>query len=154
MDAMWPLPRLPAVLALGALLALSACQSVDVGEPCQMNLTYADGGPIALPQGDGGVECSADSADFLRSAAYECDGLVCLQSAIGNCAGQLATPYEVRSYCSKACVSDSDCFTSQTGLVCRLVVLDPSFLASLPDGGAPYLPAALQSSYCAPPLLQ
>jgi len=137
-----------------AFLAAAACQSVDVGQPCQMNLDFADGGPIAVPVSDGGVLCSAQSADFLRTGALECDGLVCMQSAVGTCNGQSATPYQVNSFCSKACVSNADCFTSQTGLVCRLVLLDPSFVASLPDGGAPYLPATLQSSYCAPPLIQ
>jgi len=150
--------RLLVAIPFAALLGAAACQTVDVGQPCDMNLSYppppnGDGGPIAVPQADGGA-CSAESADFLRSAAYECEGLVCLQSPTGTCSGQAATPYRVRSYCSKACVSDSDCQKSQTGLVCRRVVLDPSFVASLPDGGAPYLPAALQSNYCAPPAVE
>lgn len=138
---------------MAALLAAAACQSVDVGQPCTMNLEFADGGPIAVSVG-GAVECSADSGDFLRTGALECDGLVCLQSATGACSGQTGTPFLVRSYCSKACVSNSDCFTSQTGLVCRAVLPEPAFLASLPDGGAPYIPATLQSNYCAPPLVQ
>ncbi|HVP68240.1 MAG TPA: adventurous gliding motility lipoprotein CglC [Anaeromyxobacteraceae bacterium] len=143
--------HLLAALPFAALVGAAACQSVDVGQPCSMQLSYADGGPIAVPVGDGGVYCSAESADFLLTGDYDCAGLVCLQSPDGTCSDQAATPYQVRTFCSKACVSDSDCFNSQTGLVCRRIVLDPSFVASLPDGGAPYLPGALQSSYCAPP---
>ncbi len=150
MDAMSLPRRLLAAVPLAALL-LAGCQAPDVGQACRMDLLYADGGAIALPV-DGGI-CSAEAADFFRSGAIECDNLVCLQSPTGTCAGAGATPFEVRDYCSKACVSDADCFTSQTGLVCRRVLLDPSFVATLPDGGAPYLPAALGSSYCAPPAI-
>ena len=90
--------------------------------------------------------------DFFRSGAVECDNLICLQSPTGACAGP--TPHQVKAYCSKACVSDSDCFHSETGLVCRQVLLDPAFVASLPDGGAPWLPQALGSNYCAYPAPQ
>jgi len=153
MDAMSSPRRLAASLSFVALLAAAACQSPDVGQPCPMNLLYADGGPIAVAAGSG--ECSAENADFFRSGAIECDNLICLQSATGTCSsGSATTPFEVRAFCSKACVSNADCFTSQTGLVCRTVILDPSFVASLPDGGAPYLPQPLASSYCAPPAVQ
>jgi len=152
MDAMSLPRRFAASAPLLALLAAGACQSADVGQPCAMNLLYADGGPIAVDEG--GTNCSAERADFFRSGAIECDNLVCLQSPTGLCAGSATTPYKVRPYCSKACVSNADCFTSTTGLVCRRVLLDPSFVASLPDGGAPYLPDALASNYCAPPPVQ
>jgi len=150
MDAMSLTRRLLAAAPLAALVVAGACQSPDVGQPCRMDLLYADGGAIAIPE-DGGVTCSAVPADFFRSGAIECDNLVCLQSPTGTCATGSGAPFQVRDYCSKACVSDEDCFKSQTGLVCRRILLDPSFVATLPDGGAPYLPTALGSSYCAPP---
>jgi hypothetical protein len=141
----------PHVAPLAALL-LAACQSADVGQECRMTLENADGTPIDVLVGD--ATCSSNRADFFRSGAIECDNLICLRSATGACAGGgTADPLQVRSYCSKACVSDADCFSDETGLVCRPVLLDPSFVATLPDGGAPWLPAALGSSYCATPAL-
>lgn len=153
---MFPMPR-PSPLALltsvALLLAAAACQTADVGQECRMNLKDSAGNPIDV-EVDGGALCSPNRADFFRSGAIECDNLICLRSATGACAGgDTAAPLDVRYYCSKACVSDADCFTSDTGLVCRRVVLDPSFIASLPDGGAPWLPAVIASSYCATPAL-
>ena len=134
------------------LLLAAACQEPDVGQECRMTLENADGSAIDVPVGD--AVCSANRADFFRSGAIECEALVCLRSATGACPGGGAPdPLQVRAYCSKACVSDADCFPDETGLVCRRVLLDPSFVASLPDGGAPWLPAALGSSYCATPAL-
>jgi len=139
-------------LAPLAALLLAACQSPDVGQECRMTLENADGTPIDVEVG--GAICSDNRADFFRSGAIECDNLICLRSATGACpGGGTVDPLQVRAYCSKACVSDDDCFNSETGLVCRRVLLDPSFVASLPDGGEPWLPAALGSSYCATPAL-
>jgi hypothetical protein len=151
MIAMGPAPRLSLVASLASLLLLTGCPSPDVGQACEMGLKYADGSSIAVSVPGVGL-CSAQSADFFRSGAVECDNLICLQSPTGACAG--ATPHQVKAYCSKACVSDSDCFHSETGLVCRQVLLDPAFVASLPNGGAPWLPQALGSNYCAYPAPQ
>ncbi len=54
-------------------------------------------------------------------------------------------------YCSKPCVSDQDCYKSETGLVCRQMVLDPAFVASLPPDQQQYLGGIQFSSYCAVP---
>ena len=151
MIAMRPATRLSAVASLAASsLLLAGCPSPDVGQSCAMDLKYSDGASIAVSVG--GQLCSATSADFFRSGAVECDNLICLQSPTGSCGGSV--PYAVKAYCSKACVSDSDCFTSETGLVCRQVLLDPAYVATLPNGGAPWLPQALGSNYCAFPAPQ
>jgi len=150
MIGMRPATRLSVVATLAAASLLAGCPSPDVGQACEMNLKYADGSSIAVSVG--GRTCSATPADFFRSGAVECDNLICLQSPTGTCGG--GTPYQVKAYCSKACVSDADCFTSETGLVCRQILLDPAFVATLPDGGAPWLPQALGSNYCAFPARQ
>ena len=151
MISMRSAPRLPLAVSLASLLLLAGCPSPDVGQACEMNLKYADGSSIAVSV-PGVGQCSAQSADFFRSGAVECDNLICLQSPTGTCSG--TTPFLVKAYCSKACVSDSDCFSSETGLVCRQVLLDPAFVATLPNGGAPWLPEAMGSSYCAFPARQ
>ena len=117
-----------------------------------MTLENADGSAIDVPVGD--AVCSANRADFFRSGAIECEALVCLRSATGACPGGGAPdPLQVRAYCSKACVSDRDCYSSETGLVCRAVVLDQEFLAALdPATRARYLGDIQISNYCAIPL--
>lgn len=135
---------------LASLLLATGCQSADVGQACAMNLQYTDGTPIAVDVGDG-MTCAFLAADFFRSGAVECDNLICLETPVGSCTGGTSTPFQVKAYCSKACISDDDCFTKDTGLVCRPLLLDPSYVASLPDGGKPWMPEALGSSYCAFP---
>ena len=116
-----------------------------------MTLENADGSAIDVPVGD--AVCSANRADFFRSGAIECEALVCLRSATGACPGGGAPdPLQVRAYCSKACVSDADCFNKETGLVCRNIVLNEAFISSLPpDVREKYLGQLATSSYCATP---
>lgn len=141
-----------AALALSwlAAAALVSCkQDPDVGQPCLMDLKDSADNPIDVPLG--GELCSAVAADYFRTGAVECDNLVCIRSATGLCAGD-PQKVKVRLYCSKPCVSDDDCFRSQTGLVCRSVVLDAAFLASLPpEVRERYLGDVQSSNYCAPP---
>ena len=112
--------------ALAALALAAGCQSPDVGQRCDFQGSAATG-PVA--------------ADFMESGNAGCANLVCLRS-----------PGRDGGYCSKACVSDRDCFSGETGLVCRQVVLDPDFLASLPpDVRQKYLGDIQFSSYCAVP---
>lgn len=133
-------PMRVAPLAVLLPLALAAgCQDPDVGQPCTLNAAAAAG---------------AVAADWMESGDAECINLVCIKS-----------PGRDQAYCSKGCVSDRDCYSGETGLVCRQVVLDPEFLAFL-DGldpaqcGAPagttcrqkYLGEIQFSSYCALPL--
>ncbi len=142
-------------IALAALL-LAACQQPDVGQPCDgpqgngLDLKAPGGGPLDQNLADG-RGCSSDGADYFKTGVTRCENLVCIRSSTGACAadpGLLA----VRYYCSKPCVSDGDCFESETGLVCRQVVLDPNFLASLPpDVRQRYLGDIQSSSFCATP---
>jgi hypothetical protein len=97
------------------------------------------------------------AADWLETGAFACDNLVCVKSPVPASGWTKPNPY-----CSKACVSDRDCYRSETGLVCRQVVLDPDFLAELGNNdtcGVPpgdcrswYLGQIAFSSYCAIPL--
>ena len=124
-----------------ALAALAACQSPDVGQRCDIGLDPAVYNPIAIP------------SEIFQTFNPVCDNLVCLMSPLtageryADCAGG-----SLCGYCSKPCVSDQDCFKSETGLVCRQIVLDEAFIASLPpDVQASYLAGVTFSSYCAVP---
>src|SRR5512137_1595832 len=106
MDPMASPSRFPLVASLALLLGAAGCPSPDVGQACEMGLKYADGSPVAVPVG--ADLCAAKPADFFRSGAVECDNLICLQSPVGACdGGGAATPWQVKAYCSKACVSDA-----------------------------------------------
>ena len=122
-------------LALTATLALVACQAPDVGSDCVLS--------IAVPQ--------PVVADFLETGNTACDNLVCIHSQLTS---KLTDPTKSGAYCSKACVADNDCSPSETGLICRKVILDDVFLASLDQATKDaYLGAAQQfSTYCAAPL--
>jgi len=135
---------------LAAVALVSCKQDPDVGQPCLMDVSDPAGNPIDVPAGQEGKFCSEVAADYFRTGATECDNLVCIRSVTGLCA--TGPKYEVRRYCSKPCVSDDDCFRSRTGLVCRSVVLDAAFLASLPpEVRQRYLGDVQSSNYCAPP---
>lgn len=146
--------------ALSAL-ALFACQQPDVGDPCTLDVYTLQGSPPVLASIDhdvsDGVACttSAYAADFFRSGANECDNLICIRSATGAaCSDPPAAstwPLAVRKYCSKPCVSDKDCFTSETGLVCRPIVLNSTYLVYLQQCAAD--PTRIDPVYgaCPPP---
>jgi hypothetical protein len=122
----------PLLFAVGAL-GLAGCQDPDVGGLCDIP---------GVP--DGGI-----AADYVLLGETGCDNLVCIESPVP------ATGSVVKNnpYCSKPCVADNDCFTSDTGLICRPVVLDETFLNSLPpDVRAKYLPNIQNSKYCAAPV--
>lgn len=122
----------PLLFAVGAL-ALTGCQSPDVGGPCEIP---------GVP--DGGV-----AADYVLLGATGCDDLVCIKSPEPDAGPKPAS----NPYCSKPCVAENDCFTSDTQLICRPVVLDETFLNSLPpDVRAKYLPNVQNAKYCAAPL--
>jgi hypothetical protein len=142
------LRRAPNVLlALALTAALPACQGPDVGQSCTIswgpeNITPAPT-PVDLYASGGG--------DYFESGNLACEGLVCIvsPSAPGTTYGFTSAG---SGYCSKPCVSDSDCFESKTGLVCRQMVLDPVFVEQLdPDTRSRYLGQIGFSSYCATP---
>lgn len=152
-------PRL--VLALAPLLALSACQKPDVGARCTIQWGT---GSEAAPRPD------TVSADLFESGNSSCDDLICIVSPAAATSRYGACSGTACGYCSKPCVSNADCYNSDTGLVCRQMVLDPAFIAQLktdptdvqpppagdgiPDGQQildRYLPDIRFSSYCAVP---
>jgi hypothetical protein len=124
--------RLAPVAAAAALVALAACQDPDVGQACTLHVQGQGTGPVA--------------ADWFETGNTSCVNLVCIQSPMP--AGE--TKVKHNPYCSKACVSNRDCYSSDTGLDCRAVVLDQEFLAALDaDTRAKYLGDIQFSNYCA-----
>lgn len=129
--------RIVATAAAALALALAGCQAPDVGSHCDFSLPL----PATL------------AGDYLESGNTQCDNLVCIASS-----APLAGKAKNNPYCSKPCVGDADCSPSDTGLVCRAVVLDDAFLATLTDQQkATYLGGASSgagsfSKYCAVPL--
>ncbi|MGB8930975.1 MAG: adventurous gliding motility lipoprotein CglC [Anaeromyxobacteraceae bacterium] len=135
-----PLLVFVAVTALGA-----GCQPPDVGARCDIawgTSTVPAPTPATIP------------GDYLETGNPTCDSLVCIVSPATS--GEYSTCAAGNSqcgYCSKPCVSDSDCYKSETGLVCRQMVLDPAFIDQLdPVVAERYLGDARYSRYCAVPL--
>jgi hypothetical protein len=131
-------------LAIASSL-LAGCQSADVGQRCELLWNTTPGGPAAPTP-------ASIASEYFENGNTGCDNLVCIVSPqqpgerYADCAGSQC------GYCSKPCVSDKDCFKSETGLVCRQVVLDPAFIASLtPEQRTTYLADVQFSSYCAVP---
>jgi hypothetical protein len=137
-----------ATISLFASLAL-ACQEPDVGARCRMTWGEGEAGPTP----------STTDGDFLETGNVGCEDLVCIVSPAtsgeyASCAGADATSGDQGScgYCSKPCVSDDDCYGSETGLECRQMVLDPQFIAALtPEVRETYLADVSFSSYCGVP---
>lgn len=135
------------LLALAPLLLLAvACQDPDVGNPC--TLTWGQDATTPPPKP---VDLPADGGDYFESGNFACEGLVCIVSPAA--AGTRYGCTELGcGYCSKPCVSNDDCYESDTGLVCRQMVLDPAFLAQLDEATRQrYLSDVQYSSYCAVP---
>ncbi|HET8541822.1 MAG TPA: adventurous gliding motility lipoprotein CglC [Anaeromyxobacter sp.] len=141
-----------AVAALGA--ALAGCQSPDVGQQCQLawNPNWLEDGTEPPPTAAVlFVKSGPNGPDYFESGNLACDGLVCIVSP-----AEKGTEYGSETpgvgYCSKPCVSNSDCYQSDTGLACRQMVLDPVFLDQLdPETRSRYLADIQFSSYCAIP---
>lgn|SRR5574341_986974 len=138
-----------ALLAVSVSAALFAgCQAPDVGQRCAfVNWNDATSVPAPTP--------SSIDADYLETGNMACDSLVCIVSPAAS--GEYATcAGEQCGYCSKPCVSDAECYKSETGLVCRQMVLDPEYIQWLennyPELAASYLGDARYSRYCAVPL--
>jgi hypothetical protein len=150
------------VLVIASLLALAACQDPDVGDPCKVGWG-AEPKPDALcdpsgferdPEVNRDVACFSVAADFFESGNFRCDNLVCIISPVAVA----KTEYDRvpgTGYCSKPCVSNQDCFQSETGLVCRQMVLDEAFIKQLEQNDPSllqrYLGEVQFSSYCAVP---
>lgn len=119
-------------LLAAAIGLLAGCQDPDVGQKCSLSLPMTD-----------------VTADWFETGNTQCDALVCMQSPTAAAGSKVKD----NPYCSKACVSDRDCYSGETGLVCRAVVLDQEFLALLdPATRQMYLGDIQISNYCAIPL--
>lgn len=126
-----------------------ACQDPDVGDRCR----------LAWGPGEIGPTPSTTGGDVLETGNVGCEELVCIVSPAtsgeyASCAGADSTTGDPGScgYCSKPCVSDDDCYESETGLVCRQMVLDQGFIAALdPAVREKYLSEVSFSSYCGVP---
>jgi hypothetical protein len=129
------------VLAVLPLVVLAACQDPDVGQRCDI----AWGDIETTPPPDPVLLFASGGADYFESGNLSCENLVCIVSP-----SPAGARYSVGGYCSKPCVSNNDCFESETGLVCRQMVLDPVFLAQLsPELRERYVPEFQTSSFCA-----
>lgn len=135
-------------LALFTLLALPGCDKPDVGARCELswNPNWEQDGTPAPP-----TPLTAEG-DYFESGNLACDDLVCIvskadaSSRYGSCSGAAC------GYCTKPCVSDRDCYSSETGLRCQQVVLDPAFIELLDlQTRQRYLNAISASAYCVVP---
>lgn len=138
-------------LVCAAVLAL-ACQKPDVGASCTLQWGNDPSAPPPTPQ--------TASGDYFQTGNLACDDLVCIVSPASASQPKYtnrctATNGQNCGYCSKPCVSDQDCYTSDTGLVCAQIVLDPLFMAELqktdPAVLQRYLSDIKYSSYCVVP---
>jgi hypothetical protein len=136
--------RLAPAIAVAALLG-AGCQSPDVGQRCPLpSVQPGTTTPGPTPE--------TVQGDYLEFGNNFCDNLICIVSPAVTGGRYNACSGENCGYCSKACVSDQDCYRSQTGLACRQMVLDPAFIASLDDTTRQQFLADIQfSSYCAVP---
>ena len=139
--------RLSHVLAPLALVALLAgCQDPDVGQRCRLPRD---------PLAQGVPDPTVIAGDYLETGNAACDNLVCIVSPVPTGQRYSDCPGGECGYCSKPCVSDQDCFRSETGLACRQMVLDPAFINELsqtdPELLSKYLADIQFSSYCAVP---
>lgn len=137
------------LLALVPILALAACQSPDVGGECTLTWspTWEQDGTPPPPTAQ---DLYPDGSDYFESGNLACPGLFCIVSPApaGTTYGDRTSPGA--GYCSKPCVSDDDCYRSETDLVCRQMLLDPVFLEQLdPITRTRYLADIQYSSYCA-----
>ena len=148
------------LLALVPILALVACQSPDVGNPCTLawSSNWEAAGTPPPPTAADLATQSGGGSDYFESGNLACEGLVCLVSpapagaTYGSDNHQYGSTTPGAGYCSKPCVSNDDCFEHETGLVCRQMVLDPVFLEQLDEATrARYLNEIQYSSYCAVP---
>jgi hypothetical protein len=136
--------RIPALAVVAALaVALAGCDDPDVGQRCRLTWGTDPGSPAPTPQTAAG--------DYFESGNVGCEGLVCIVSPeagskYDQCDGDNC------GYCSKACVSDEDCYHGDTGLVCNQLVLDPAFIATLDEETKERFLADVRfTSYCVVP---
>lgn len=123
--------RIANAALLVALTMVTACQGPDVGQTCQF--------------GNSIDTLTTVPADYAATGITSCENLICIRSA-----------QRPSAYCSKPCVSNSDCSQSETGLICRALTFDQTVMASLPPEVQALYAKSLGpiglSNYCATPL--
>jgi hypothetical protein len=134
--------------ALLPVLALLGCQKPDVGARCVLswnqNWELEGTSPPPTPL--------TAQGDYFESGNIGCDDLVCIVSPADAGSKYGGCSDDACGYCSKPCVSDGDCYKSDTGLACEKVVLDEAFLATLDEATKTrYLGEIRFSSYCVVP---
>ena len=137
--------------AVLALVATAGCQKPDVGGQCTLawNPTWEQDGTARPPTAS--QLYTSNGSDYFESGNLACDGLVCIVSP-APAGSEYGSSVPGQGYCSKPCVSNADCYESETGLVCRQMVLDPVFLETLDAATRQrYLADIQYSSYCAVP---
>ncbi len=142
------------LLALAPFVVLAACQQADVGQPCKIQLGTANAPSASQLWSGGGTvpvcnerdrPCGGEYVEFNNTA---CENLVCVLSP-AQAGSKYASEEPGAGYCSKPCVSNRDCYESDTKLVCRNIILDTTFLASLdPATKERYLGDIEFSNYC------
>jgi hypothetical protein len=135
----------PQALALVPLLALLACDTPDVGQRCVLtwNQSWEEDGTAAPPTPD------TATGDYFETGNVSCDNLVCIVSPAITGSKYATCSGDACGYCSKPCVSNKECYTSKTQLVCDTVVLDDAFIATLDDATrVRYLGDVTSSYYC------
>ncbi len=134
------------LIALAPVVALVACQDPDVGAPCTIG--WGSGSPPTPAE-----LYATGSAEYVEFNNPACENLVCVLSPAAPGSKYASGSYAASGYCSKPCVSNRDCYESDTDLICRNVVLDETFLAQLsPETRERYLADVEFSSYCGVPL--
>ncbi len=142
--------RVPLLAVVASVTLALGCQPPDVGDRCQIPRDVA---------ADLNPQPASIDGDYLETGNLGCDSLICIASPAKS--GEYSSCDGTKcGYCSKPCVSDTECYKSETGLVCRQLVLDPAYIAYLEsqvtaDGRTLadiYLGDARYSRYCAVPL--
>ncbi len=141
-------PASKLAVALASIIALAACQNPDVGEPCTLQWGSDSSLPPPTP--------TSAIGDYFQSGNTACDDLVCIVSPASSDSRWArkcdAANGENCGYCSKPCVSNQDCYTSETGLVCDILLPDENFLRTLdPAVRERYLGDIAFSSFCVVP---
>ncbi len=130
------------------MMAFAACQQADVGQECNIQLASAPT-PSVLWVGDPPCDKPPCGGEYVEFNNTDCENLVCILSPAPP-----GSPYAQRTggYCSKPCVSNRDCYESSTELVCRNIILDTTFLATLdPATKERYVGEVEFSNYCSVP---
>lgn len=140
-------PAYLAAFALFTLLALPACDKPDVGARCTLSWNPNAEVPAPTP--------TTALGDYFESGNLGCDDLICIVSKAKTGSKYASCSGTACGYCSKPCVSNRDCYSGSTGLVCDSVVLDETFIATLeeedPELLDRYLGEIRLSDYCVVP---